>query len=529
MTIRQHYYTSCRSAETGKTGFQVKAATPGISRRAEQALQRLIAYRPPAGADPQAAETHPISLRYYTPARDEALLICAQSNGPDEFGRPGNFFAHSLVGPPEAFNDPLPPIFYWRSPFWVRYDASDETRLPELASLAEAARVTFNYDGLWAFLTGQRREWLYGLLCAVLDHPRSGRRIVIADDADSVAAWIALLTMALPYQHRPLLTFATYHHDPYSVPFLVTGTTHDSAFRFTTDEYRSYFILHAVEGRISAAPDSAFARFVCDNLTPERYESTVLDFFTLLRRRDLTPGAPDPDRLEMLTDFYRLGSPDGPLLDSEQAVTIGSTIIREVAALPQPDPADLDDLRAAWDVLAGELAESGEPELLPDFQLALERLRQHDPDFASTCRRACDVLARLLDRPDTAPVRPLAGLLGALYPAEALRAALRAPDLLGPLVERVGEDPARLLASVEGARVLARAIPAELIVARLGPALRAVASGPSSVLHTTRWLNPAADAWLVSVEGAPLPAELARFLAAIGVRTLAAGDAGGDG
>ncbi len=446
MTIRQHYYTSCRNTETGKTGFQVKAATPGISHRAEQALQRLIAYRPPASADPQTPETHPISLRYYSPARDEALLICARSSGPDEFGRPGNFFAHSLVGPPEAFNDPLPPIFYWRSPFWVQQDTGDETRLPALDSLAEAARVTFNYDGLWSFLTGPRREWLYGLLCAVLDHPRSGRRIVIADDADSVAAWIALLTMALPYQYRAWLSFATYHHDPYNVPFLVTGTTPDSAFRFTADEYRSYFILHTLEGRISAAPDSAFARFVCENLTPAHYESTVLDFFMLVKRRARSPDGPDHARLDLLTHFYRLGSPGGPLLDSAQVAAISATIIREVTALPQPDSADLGDLRAAWDILAGELAESGRPDLLPDFQLALERLQRHDPDFPATCRRACDVLTRLLDHPATAPIRPLADLLRALYPAEALRAAMRAPDLLGPLVERTGEDPTRLLA-----------------------------------------------------------------------------------
>jgi len=169
--------------------------------------------------------------------------------------------------------------------------------------------------------------------------------------------------------------------------------------------------------------------------------------------------------------------------------------------------------------------------------------------------------ARALPRPAFSPAE-LEALIGLFAPAEAapgrdwpsqaalicvphssgltpallanLRALIRAWQARGWEVllkahPREREDPARLLASVEGARVLAQAIPAELIVARLGPALRAVASGPSSVLHTTRWLNPAADAWLVSVEGAPLPAELARFLAAIGVRTLAAGDAGGDG
>lgn len=89
---------------------------------------------------------------------------------------------------------------------------------------------------------------------------------------------------------------------------------------------------------------------------------------------------------------------------------------------------------------------------------------------------------------------------------------------------REQEDLARLLTAGEDVRVLVRTIPAELIIARLGSALRAVASGPSSVLHTTRWLNPAAEAWLISAEDAPFPPELARFLAAIGVRMPASED-----
>ncbi len=92
---------------------------------------------------------------------------------------------------------------------------------------------------------------------------------------------------------------------------------------------------------------------------------------------------------------------------------------------------------------------------------------------------------------------------------------------------REQDDPARLLAGSKNVRVLARTIPAELIVARLGPALRAVASGLSSMLYTTRWLNPAVDVWLVGAEDVPLPAELARFLAAIGVRTWTEGNTSG--
>src|SRR5260370_25817275 len=76
-------------------------------------------------------------------------------------------------------------------------------------------------------------------------------RVVILDKTDNVAQWIAALTIMLPPDYRPLLSFATYHHDPYQSQFMVTGTSSDSSFRASPDEYMSYFILNAETGRIS--------------------------------------------------------------------------------------------------------------------------------------------------------------------------------------------------------------------------------------------------------------------------------------
>jgi hypothetical protein len=439
MAIFQHYYTSCRNPETARTGFQVKAATPGLPRRAEQVLHKLIDYRPPGNADPQAVESHPVSLRFYVPNPQEALLICAQSNGPDEFGRPGNFFAHSLVGPVEDFTDPLPPIFYWDSPFWISQDPTDQTLLPEIKGLADAARVTFNYDAIWQFLTDERRAWLYGLLCAVLDYPASKRRIVIADTGEHTALWIAMLTMALPYQSRAGLSFATYHHDPYSVPFIVTGTTLDSAFRFTADDYRTYYVLDTQAGRASSAPDSDFARYVCDHFSADQYETVVLDLFMLLKRR--APGdSPDPARLDALTHFAMLQSRSGGLISPEQAAAATHAVIADVTARPSADGEDAADLRAAWELLSADLLAHRDPALLPDFLAALERLHASDPAFAETCSRACAVFAALVAEGQPAAIHPLHSLLKSVYPAEALQAELANPRVLIPLIQRLQED-----------------------------------------------------------------------------------------
>ncbi|MBN2469788.1 MAG: hypothetical protein JXN59_03600 [Anaerolineae bacterium] len=443
MTIRQHYYTSCRTQE--KAGFQTKAATPGIPSRTQETLLKLIDYRPPTTIDPRAIDQHPVSLRFFTPSPAEAMLICAQPNGPDEFGRPGNFFAHSLIGPVEAFMEPLAPIFYWQSPFWVRADDSTETALPVLDSLAGSARTTFDYDAIWPFLTARRRDWFYALFCAVLDYPASKRRVVIADSAEHAALWIAALTMALPYQHRALLTFATYHHDPYNAPFLVTGTTPDSSFRFTADDYRKYFVLNTAEGRVSSAPDSEFAQFVCDRFTTDQYETEVLDLFMLLKRR--VPGdTPDPARLGTLTRFSLLQS-GSVLFSSAQARETTHAIITEITGSRKLDAADIQDLRTAWELVADDLLETHDPALLPDFLAALERLSKIDPDFDTTCPRACAVFGLLIVRGQIDAARPLGSLLHAAYAPDVARAAFSAPDNLAPLIRALGgHDPARLRA-----------------------------------------------------------------------------------
>ncbi len=441
MTIRQHYYTSCRTE--ARAGFQTKAATSGIPRQTEETLLRLISYRPPANADPQAIATHPVSLRFFAPSPAEALLICAQPNGPDEFGRPGNFFAHSLIGPVDAFMEPLAPIFYWGSPFWVRQDDSAETALPALNALADSARSTFDYDAIWPFLTPRRREWFYRLLCAVLDYPAGKRRIVIADSAEHTALWIAALTMALPYQHRALLTFATYHHDPYNVPFLVTGTTPDSSFRFSAEDYRTYFVLHAPEERISAAPESEFAQFVCDRFTANQYETEVLDLFMLLKRR--APGSqPDPAQLAMLLRFHELLAGSG-LQSSASVRETTHAVITEITGSRRLDAADVKDLRAAWSLLATDLLETQDTAPLPDFLAALERLSKIDPDFEETCDLACAVFGQLILRGEIDTAAPLESLLHSAYAPNVLRAAFSAAETLAPLVRALdGADPARL-------------------------------------------------------------------------------------
>jgi hypothetical protein len=146
MVIQQQYYTSCRT-ET-RTGYQIKAESPNFENEKRQILNRLIGYSIPSGVDVKAINTHPIALRYFVNEED-AFLVCSQSSGQDEFGRDGNFFAHSLVGTVTELST-IPTIFSWKSPFWVKQDQSSQTALPTLNEFNH--EITFNFDSVWTFL-----------------------------------------------------------------------------------------------------------------------------------------------------------------------------------------------------------------------------------------------------------------------------------------------------------------------------------------------------------------------------------------
>ena len=63
---------------------------------------------------------------------------------------------------------------------------------------------------------------------------------------ESVAFWIACISTAFTARYAQKLSFATYHHDPYTAPFTIVGTTEDSSFNFSSEEYNSYFIFNTL-------------------------------------------------------------------------------------------------------------------------------------------------------------------------------------------------------------------------------------------------------------------------------------------
>lgn len=367
MAVLQHYYTSFVNKETGSAGFQVKAMSPDISPDMQSIISRLIAYRIPPTLNEYEIERHPIALRYYYKDPQESILLCSQSNGSDENGRPGNFFAHTLVMEPDIFTI-VPPILYWRSPIWRTRDPGNRAQLAPLTSFDE--EPSLDIDRVWEFLAqGPRQQQFYWLMCAVVQSNKTQRRIVIIDSADNVALWIAAVSCMLPPAYRPLLSFATYHHDPYQAQFMITGTTSDSSFRATPEEYMSFFILNTETGKMSEVEDSPYARRAKQATRADQYEQQLLPLFAMSMRRFPLPTRID-EQLDWVAQYFALTqSPRQGFLTVGELQAAGLAL-SEFEQLSSYDEDDVEDLRC----LARALS-------------AAYKFQQHDDDFVGVRRR----------------------------------------------------------------------------------------------------------------------------------------------
>ncbi|GCE22970.1 GAP1-N2 domain-containing protein [Dictyobacter kobayashii] len=287
MPIQQHYYTSFVNKANGRSGFQTRAMSPGILAADQAQLLRMLAYRLPAGLDASAVAQHPVALRYFYQDEETSFLIHSQSTGNDDNGRPGNFFAHSLIIPPELFSN-IPPVFFWRSSFWKAQDNTATDELPLLSDLE--MEPALDTEQIWSLLhSEQNRQYLAALISAVLHLERSQRSIILIGTSDQIALWIATVSCMLPPACRPLLSFTTYQHHPYQSQFMLTGVPAQIPFQPGTNDYRHYFILNLISGKISHSEPSAYARLISTIASEKLYEEQLLPLFEAHTANHPTP------------------------------------------------------------------------------------------------------------------------------------------------------------------------------------------------------------------------------------------------
>lgn len=377
MTMLQHYYTSTVRGLSGRPGFQDKAASIGLTEEDLQAIHNLIGYRIPPSLAAQPVSQHPPALRYIILSPEKCLLTCSQSCGADELGRPGNFFAHTILTHPQDF-DVFPPIFFWRHPQWRIGDPEDRSHLP--VQPAFDWPPSLDLEQVWAFLDSPgRQDWFYRLLCAVLRCQQERRPVIIRDDTDHVALWIAAASVALPRLVRPHLTFATYHHDPYQATFWITGTTAETHLHLAPNEDATFFVLNTFEEQVTLVEPSAYAEFVCENLHPAGYETRLLNFFEFCNNRlsESLPAQLETILSDMANLYQALYSIPIRAINSQTWRSLND-FLDTLETIPRLTQDDLTDLHSCVDWLNQLLDDTPSIRLVAAYSRALHLLRQHD-------------------------------------------------------------------------------------------------------------------------------------------------------
>ena len=230
MTIRQLHYTSCQHGREGTQGFQVSAASAGLTEQHEDLGLRLSAYRPspsaPMQPTPEQIKRFPVAVGYQ-PCGEVAVLFHSRYLGADFTGRQGNYFAHILVldAPDHDLNRMLP-IEAWGSPLWC-WQPTQDTRLPLVEEITPGPLA--DRERIRGYLLDGRLPEFATLLSAVQDGlvGRATRVVVVAPDAVDVARALAAVTCSLPTAHARAVSFITFTSSPADADVLVAGTTPD--------------------------------------------------------------------------------------------------------------------------------------------------------------------------------------------------------------------------------------------------------------------------------------------------------------
>ncbi|MER7546601.1 hypothetical protein ABTW95_26715 [Spirillospora sp. NPDC127506] len=226
----QLHYTSARRGPTGRAGFQFVAETPGLPDGVRAGVTPYLSYRPPPDAPPAPDDAElgrfPVSLLYDVVDGRPLLLRCRYL-GRDYSGRYGNFFAHAVVAEPDELEG-LRPAELWHAAHWARSPAPGAV-LDPLEELTPGAALAPEALAAWLAVSGPDDP--YGLLAALVDAVAGvlgrghGRVVLVAEDVELIARWIAVVSYSLPVAAAARLSFVTYTADPDGAAQRLVGTT----------------------------------------------------------------------------------------------------------------------------------------------------------------------------------------------------------------------------------------------------------------------------------------------------------------
>ena len=333
--------------------------------------------------DSKKRVNYPVALRYDRISDDESLLVNISSTGKDHLKR-RNTFVHSLILSPNFF-DEYPPIFYWMSPFWQYQESySGPSELDSLSSL-ENIEMGLHKRDIWAFLdeVDNSRTLLYQLLCAVVHSKLKSRPIVIVDEPDQVAMWVAAVSLLLPPEHYKLLSFSTYTNIDVvqGVKFLINGLLPET--KNIDSDYQSCVVFYPKSRSISQVEDSRYAKRVIETAYNENYNE-LQKLFNQLPNHFRHPRYFGQSIDEAIRYSAAIATPreQPQTSDNFKIMRSGLSIFKEGRVLDRSEkaPEELYQLCFAYELIRqkGELAEGYQT----DYFSALSLLRDCHPSRA---------------------------------------------------------------------------------------------------------------------------------------------------
>jgi hypothetical protein len=209
-TVDQLWYTAS-PVGLQATGFQVRAASPGLrdlSAPRFRRLERLLPYQAPTSQGTSIRpDQAPVSLALLK-LGEEYVLLHKAFVGLTWDARLGNYFTHVLAGLPDGFSA-YDAIETWDSPYWSQADTLDRRTF----DLPLIDPNVFRADPLTCADRGKiTREQLAFVVRAFL-RLGPGQRLFLAAPTPVVATLIWGLTRCLPRALTRVLTFSTYERD----------------------------------------------------------------------------------------------------------------------------------------------------------------------------------------------------------------------------------------------------------------------------------------------------------------------------
>lgn len=215
-----HLYYTC--AKGDYHGFQVLAKSPAITADLEEdRIVKVSAYNLPKSIKRQEQEMDILALAprkyaFYRLKSGRFALTNVTYSGKDYSERTGNFFADTIVFDKNSLKGKGRPIDYYGSPSFRQSITEAEVLsntgvLEDVPMLEKGAAATF--EAIQQFLSIPGHLDLYqSMLQAVIDYPKTKKSLIIVDETENVAQWIAAIQYSVPEALSWSISFTTYTH-----------------------------------------------------------------------------------------------------------------------------------------------------------------------------------------------------------------------------------------------------------------------------------------------------------------------------